>query len=211
VEEKDNDILDLQKRFLDLIMPDSFPDELKTNMREYIYFRKELTSESERGCALLAASHLDFLLEKVLKVKLIGSNKLKKQLFDFNGPLGTFSSRILMAYSLGLISEIRLNDLQTIRKIRNDFGHSPSIISFEDEKIKSLCNNLNLCTKSNKTSRSKFTTSVSWISGGLMALVHKEKPFEPNEEIDIQKVKNTSEEFRNLVTEIMEIEKDKSK
>jgi hypothetical protein len=94
--EKDS-IINFQKKFMEMILPKEFPENLKNDMNEYIYFRKELTSESDRGCALLAASHLDFLLEKLLSIKLIGTKKQKKQIFDFNGPLGTFSGRIIMA------------------------------------------------------------------------------------------------------------------
>jgi hypothetical protein len=204
--EKDS-IINFQKKFMEMILPKEFPENLKNDMNEYIYFRKELTSESDRGCALLAASHLDFLLEKLLSIKLIGTKKQKKQIFDFNGPLGTFSGRIIMAYSLGLISEIRLKDLQTIRKIRNDFGHSPLTISFENERIKSLSNNLKLIIDSNKTSRAKFITSVSFISGGLTALIDSEKPFEQNKEIDIDKVRKGALDAMELARTILENEK----
>lgn len=190
--EHEKNISNFQKKFMEMMMPEQFPEELKKHMFEYINFRKELTAESERGCALLAASHLDFLLEKLLSAKLLGTKKHKKQLFDFNGPLGTFSGRIIMSYSLGLISDIRLTDLNTIRKIRNDFGHSPSTISFGDERIISLCNNLELTLESNKTPRAKFITSVSWISGGLAGLAYKEKPFEQIEEIELESVKGSA-------------------
>ncbi len=192
MKEHEKDILNFQKKFLEMMMPEQLPEALKEDMFEYVSFRKELTAESDRGCALLAASHLDFLLEQMLSAKLIGTKKQKKQLFDFNGPLGTFSGRIIMSYSLGLISDIRLADLNTIRKIRNDFGHSPSTISFEDERINSLCNNLKLTLETNKTPRAKFITSVSWISGGLLGLAYKEKPFEQIEEIDLQNVKGSA-------------------
>jgi DNA-binding MltR family transcriptional regulator len=107
---------------------------LRENILEWVTFTSELSKESDRGCALLAASHLDFLIEDLLKVKMVGTKKQVQSLFDFNGPMGTFSSRILISFSIGLISKSYVKDLQIIRKVRNEFGHSPSIINFDNER-----------------------------------------------------------------------------
>ncbi|GAA4083465.1 hypothetical protein [Mucilaginibacter panaciglaebae] len=69
---------------------------------EVMSFRQELTKETDRGCALMAGSFLEFELQKLIASKLVGTSKVINELFDFNGPLGTFSSRIKMSYSLGL-------------------------------------------------------------------------------------------------------------
>lgn len=79
---------------------------------------------------MLAAAHLDFLLEQLLREILVGSKKHHDKLFDFNGPLGTFSCKVSLSYSLGLISFEMMHDINIIRRIRNEFGHSPFIISF---------------------------------------------------------------------------------
>ena len=80
----EEELADIQKRFVQKIMPPYFPQELQDEMLEYVDFRRALTTESDRGCALLAASHLDFLLEKMLKSKMVGSKNHLKSLFDFN-------------------------------------------------------------------------------------------------------------------------------
>src|SRR5690606_37481533 len=59
-----------------------------------------------------------------------------------NAPLGTFSSRVLSAYCLGLISEDEFKDIEIIRKIRNDFAHNLLEISFDNQSIMDRCKNL---------------------------------------------------------------------
>lgn len=194
---------DPTKALIKILIPENIlHQDLEKEIIDYIDFRRELTKESDRGCALLAASHLDYLLELMLKSKLIGTPKQLDSLFDFNGPLGTFSAKILMSFSLGLISKVRMNDLQTIRKIRNDFGHSASVINFTSEKINSLCNNLKLIRKSNNCARSKFITSVGFVSGAIMAEKFKDKKFELVDNLDdnrIKEIQGITEYFENIL------------
>lgn len=112
------------------------PEKLLHNYKVVMKVRAELETESDRGCCLMAVSFIDNELKCLLKGKLVGSNKLLKELFEFNGPLGTFSSKIKMAYCLGYISKDIYHDLEIIRKTRNDFGHNYSTINFETENLK---------------------------------------------------------------------------
>jgi DNA-binding MltR family transcriptional regulator len=84
-------------------MDEQFQKLITENLTIIMNFRRELTKETDRGCALMAASFLDYELEKLLREKLVGSKNHLDTLFEFNGPLGTFSSRIRLSYSLGLI------------------------------------------------------------------------------------------------------------
>lgn len=61
----------------------------------------------------------------------------ERLLNGFNAPLGTFSSRIHIAFALGLITKSQFSDLEHLRKIRNEFAHSWKLLSFEDKKITS--------------------------------------------------------------------------
>ena len=49
--------------------------------------------------------------------------KPKDSIFESNNFASTFSSKILLAYQLGLISEQLYKQLTMLRKIRNDFSH----------------------------------------------------------------------------------------
>ncbi|MGJ5640624.1 hypothetical protein [Formosa sp. S-31] len=208
MEYTDADIIEFQKQLVDLFMSsDRFPEGLKDDMVDYVNFKKALITESDKGCALLAVSHIAFLLEKVLKLKFAGTLKVKQQLLDFNGLLGSFSNRVLICHALGLISEQRLHELELIHKIGNAFGHSVVIASFDDEKITELCNNLHYTFKSNSSAKSKFLTSVSFVSGGLTALPYRSCPFTALPEKDISKAQNMSELFKETISSILELEK----
>jgi DNA-binding MltR family transcriptional regulator len=85
-------------------------------------------STSDRSCVIVAAAYIDELLEYLLKNFLYSpsSEKEDKDLFSGYGPLSSFSSKILLSYRLGLISNYEYKTLQIIRKIRNAFAHDIS-------------------------------------------------------------------------------------
>lgn len=185
----EENFIELIKNLLKFYSVDKLPEDLMEKSIDFFAFRSGFEKESERGCALLAASYLDHLLEIFLFAKMIGTAKQKKELFNFNGPLGTFSNRIRISYSIGLIPKIEFDDLNLIRSIRNEFGHSPSIISFDDTKIKSLCDNLKCVRQDLDNSRSKFSSSVSYICGSLAAREFIATPLVELKNPDIEKMR----------------------
>ncbi|WP_080057585.1 MltR family transcriptional regulator [Spirosoma aerolatum] len=111
-------------------------EEIYQNFKTVSKLRKELNKETDRGCCLMAVSYIDSILEKLLRRKLIGNKKHKDNLFNANGSLNTLSSKINLSYSIGLLSKTAMTDLNIVRKIRNEFGHSFEIIDFKTDKIK---------------------------------------------------------------------------
>lgn len=109
---------------------------------EVIVLREALSEETDRGCALHAASYLDNELAVMLASHFVDDAKTHKELFKSTGGLATFSARIAIAFALGLIPENVRNDLSLIRKIRNDFGHNPARIGFDHEPIANRCREL---------------------------------------------------------------------
>ena len=93
----------------------------------------ELINESDRGCVLVGAaileSHLESLFVTVFKLNSI-PKKIQASMFDSNGALSGFSSKIKLAYSLGYIKKSVYEDLETVRKIRNEFAHSVEDVDF---------------------------------------------------------------------------------
>lgn len=85
-------------------------------------------SASDRSCVIVAASYIDELLGHLLRYFLTSpsSEKEDKELFSGYGPLSSFSSKIVLSYRLGLISNYEYKTLQIIRKIRNSFAHDIS-------------------------------------------------------------------------------------
>jgi len=109
---------------------------------EVIEFRKLLGNESDRGCALAAAAYLDEQLEALFRGYLVDDKARVNNLMESNGPLGTFSGRIDLAYLLGLIPKKAANDLHLIRKIRNEFAHISGSLTFDSPAIASRCKEL---------------------------------------------------------------------
>lgn len=130
--------------------------------------------ETDRGASILAASMLDQKLKTILEEYLIDCKSTKQLLDGFNAPLGTFSSRQHLAYSLGLISEYEYNDCEIIRKLRNEFAHKFELdFSFMDNKVASLCYNLQAPTPGEKSEfkdkpRSLFVNGVTLIYVNLL-------------------------------------------
>lgn len=183
--------IELQNEIIEILYPmDKFPEEFRKSQLEFLTLRTELTKESDRGCVLLASSHLDLMLERLLNHKLVGSKKMKKQMFEFNGPLGTFSSKIIMSYSLGLLPKLAQQDIQTIRKIRNDFAHTIKNASFENESIKYFCDNFSYNISEELTpSREKFMNVVAAISGIIERQIFRAKKFKELEDDDLEERK----------------------
>ena len=106
---------------------------------------QELESLSVRAAGIVATTLLENSLQSILKAHLIGSDPaLLKEIFGETGVLGTFASKIQMAYALGLISATGRADLDIIRKVRNAFAHRLSHSTFENDSVKDRCLNLKL-------------------------------------------------------------------
>lgn len=135
-------------------------------------FRAEINKGNDRTAAIVASSYLDECLRQLLKAFLIDDNKKVGELVgderNNDCPIGTFSSRILTCYCLGLIAKHEMHDLTLIRKIRNYFAHSLHGASFDDEKIVSYCSDLivgkSAPKKWNLDHRRKFTFSSLYIA-----------------------------------------------
>ena len=101
-------------------------------------FLKEFSKESDRASVIVAASIFDDALLSLLKQHLVPNAASTDELFDgTNAPLATFSSKIVFAHRLGLISAPFARNLHLIRKIRNEFAHNIHGGTFEDSGVKS--------------------------------------------------------------------------
>ena len=140
-------------------------------MEEVLAFRRALTKETDRGCALFATSYLDKALSDLLYCALAHDKKIENDLFEGNAPLASFSARIKMAFYLGKISKVERRDLDLLRKIRNEFAHNANAIDFENEKIKSQCGELSFSYHDkDHRPRGHFTAA----SLGILANIHSE-------------------------------------
>ena len=99
---------------------------------------RSLRDLDERGLVLSLAAFSEEALGDLLKAFLIPTEATKQLVDGFNAPLGTFSSRIKAAYSIGLITKEQFFDLERLRKIRNEFAHTWKPIDISSQKIATL-------------------------------------------------------------------------
>lgn len=150
-------------------MDANFESFLQTQNEEFKKFRKALSTESDRGCALFAAAYLDVSLGQLLRCCMVQNKKVDEELFKGQAPLSTFSARIKMAYYMGLLSQSERADLEIMRSVRNEFAHHPEYLDFEVQSIRDRCGNLtHHWHEDTERARAKFTGSVS----ALLALIH---------------------------------------
>lgn len=127
-------------------------DEAARMKEEDKRFYEDLTSESDRGAAILAAEYFNERLGKAIKQnfsalddgpwrRLKEKKELQNKFLD-----DRFTRRIDIAYVLGLYDRDTMKNLHKIRDIRNGFAH-PSIsepLKFSTPWVEDMCRNLPL-------------------------------------------------------------------
>lgn len=105
--------------------------------QSYVELFSDLEHESERGAVLLTAAALDDALKDLLRIRLVQA-KSTDDLFDGTAPLATFSARINLSFSVGVISQQEHSLLHKLRKIRNDCAHVRAI-RFHEAPLRDRC------------------------------------------------------------------------
>lgn len=83
---------------------------------------KEIANAPIRSSIITATAVIESTLEKLISNCFIKDAE-SLRLFDGNGCLSTFSAKINIAYSMGLISKELFKDLDSYRNIRNRCAH----------------------------------------------------------------------------------------
>jgi mannitol operon repressor len=107
---------------------------VKGYIRRFELARKE----NDRESVLIHSSMLDELLKRLIEAYLIDHKEVFALTDGFIAPIGTLATRTVMAFGIGLISEVEYLELSLIRKIRNEFVGAIQP-SFEDQSISTLC------------------------------------------------------------------------
>jgi hypothetical protein len=109
------------------------------------YF-KELEGQSDRACALIASAFAEHALIDLIKTKFpqLSETEENELFYERYSTLGTFASRIDIAYALAVVTKRDRSDLNIIRRIRNTFAHAVKNITFSDyllrKEVKALSN-----------------------------------------------------------------------
>lgn len=162
---------------LDLVIPS-----VRSRLEILYTIRGELEKESDRGCALVAAAYLENEVTALLNQFFVKMNKsAQKELSDFNGPVGTFSAKIKLAYAMGLISSEVRNALDLIRGIRNKCAHLQKPFNFEEGVVaKQIGALMPSCNVPVATPKNSFIFKVQAVAAVIHTRIantrHREEP-----------------------------------
>jgi len=152
------------KKFISEKLP-AIADEFNSYISDMESIADGLTEESDRGCVLVTISIIEKQLEDILRKRILGSNKQLKELFTGFGPMSSFSAKIKLAYSFGIITSEASAELDRLKRIRNLFAHDPNLITFESKNIISMCESLEFALDvQSTTTRKRFISSQTAIS-----------------------------------------------
>lgn len=93
-----------------------------------------LKDESDRGTVVLAAAWLDESLTNIIKKLFKPSNQ--EELLASGKALGDFGTKIMLAERLKLINPALVRSLNICRKLRNEFAHLSSELTFATPSVK---------------------------------------------------------------------------
>jgi len=110
-------------------------------------------------------------LKKAIDAFLVDHSAIVKLTEGFNAPIGKFSTRILLAFGLGLISEREYRELEVIRKIRNEFAHSIDI-TFNHPSVSSRCKLLSWAIPEYPAPRDQFIAAAASLVLNLLNRAH---------------------------------------
>jgi DNA-binding MltR family transcriptional regulator len=97
------------------------------------------TRQADRGTALIATAWVDDCLKACVRAFFRPDNRVANDMLQPEGALGTFASRIKLAYLLDIIDPTAYRDLELLRRIRNEFAHRRSDLRFSSAPIKDRC------------------------------------------------------------------------
>jgi hypothetical protein len=103
-----------------------------------------LDLDSERGIAIIVGTMIEERLRRALLAKSNRNKIIEARLFHPSGPMGSFSSKIDLAYLIGMISSDAHHDLTVLKNIRNAFAHKLDIKNFGSRSIKDKAANFRL-------------------------------------------------------------------
>lgn len=110
----------------------------------------------DRIAAIIASTSVENQLSALLRSKLVKLTRTQdNELFGQTGALGNHGVRIKLAYAMGLFGKKTLDDLETIRLIRNAFAHSPRALWFSTKSISPACDKLTVINRTQEISKIK--------------------------------------------------------
>jgi hypothetical protein len=119
-------------------------DHFEATFEQIVALVGELQNVSDRVTAISCAAFLDDTVGAALMARFIPIGVTwKDRIFTgVNAPFGSFYSKMVAGYALGLFGPLTYADLNIIRSVRNDFAHTATPLLFTDEAISKKCGQL---------------------------------------------------------------------
>jgi hypothetical protein len=125
-----------------------------------------IREDDERGLVLSIGAFAEECLGRLLLTYLRGGKSASDLVDGFNAPLGTLSARIKACHALGLLTEEQYRDLESMRRVRNEFAHNWEGCAFEQQNIAAWIASMQesrLASQPAATPREKFRDNVAHI------------------------------------------------
>jgi DNA-binding MltR family transcriptional regulator len=106
---------------------------------------QEIVGVSDRSAAILVTALIDSALSDLIEAELLTSIEEEdaiKPLYERDGALSTFFSKIHLGYAMSLYDDKVRDDLEVIRRVRNSFSHVRRAINFNIPEIVAECKKL---------------------------------------------------------------------
>lgn len=102
------------------------------------------SSGNDRATVLLFGSFIEVYLGKLLAKSMRSdlNSHDRAAILGYDGIIGTFSSKIMLAYALAIIGPIARFDLDLIRLLRNEFAHARISFNLETKEAADVCKRL---------------------------------------------------------------------
>jgi hypothetical protein len=110
---------------------DPLPDWIFAAAEEARTVALGMLHEKGRGAVLVGVARVDAALETLLKASLTPPRS-RETLFHAERPLGSFGAKVALAARLGLIDAAVEQSLHSLRRIRNAFAHSTTVVRLAD-------------------------------------------------------------------------------
>ena len=101
---------------------------------------KTLSESNDQTAVIISSSLLEGALQDAIlrKFRDLDDNE-RKEIFETDSVLSTFSAKIKIAYALNICGPSTRDDLDCIRAIRNAFAHGRMHLSFDNPEVSNVC------------------------------------------------------------------------
>lgn len=130
----------LREHYEEVRAADDFETELANELDELGDF--VIGRDTRTYCILMASFLEDTLQRTFCRQWKVSSRKSRDDFFGSNGPLSTFSQRVLVATALGWLSEKPSGEARTLRKIRNELAHNHKVHILTEPPLHDLATSL---------------------------------------------------------------------